>query len=140
VSAIVLDRATIALGGRAILSAVNLSVAEGEFVGVLGANGAGKTTLLRALLGLIRPATGTISVFGVPAGRDNAAVGYLPQTRAAPANLRLSAYDFLASSIRGQRWGLPLARGDDRREIERVVDLVEAGGLVHRPLATLSGG
>ena len=43
------------------------TIGEGEFVGVLGPNGAGKTTLMRAILGLLVPADGRISVLGEPA-------------------------------------------------------------------------
>lgn len=52
-------------GKLAILHGVNLSVAPGEIVTVVGSNGAGKTTLLRALNGLIRPTAGTVTLDGV---------------------------------------------------------------------------
>ena len=42
-----LDRATIEVGGRPVLSEISLSIGAGEFVGVLGPNGSGKTTLMR---------------------------------------------------------------------------------------------
>ena len=54
-SAVAFDDVTLTLGGRNILSAVSLSIEDGEFVGVLGPNGAGKTTLMRAALGLLAP-------------------------------------------------------------------------------------
>jgi energy-coupling factor transport system ATP-binding protein len=59
------------LGGRTVLSGVELDVVEGEVVAVLGRNGAGKSTLLRALAGLV----------GVRAGRvaRSGAVAYVPQ-------------------------------------------------------------
>jgi ABC-2 type transport system ATP-binding protein len=43
---------------------LNLSVERGEIVGILGANGAGKTTTLQMILGLIRPTSGRIEIFG----------------------------------------------------------------------------
>ena len=52
-SAATLERVSIDLGGRRVLSDVSLSIEESEFVGLLGPNGSGKTTLMRALLGLI---------------------------------------------------------------------------------------
>src|SRR5439155_10241581 len=89
VTAVTLDRVTIAIGGNTILADVSLGVAEGEFIGVLGANGAGKTTLMKAILGLIAPSAGRISVLGQPATRGNRKIGYMPQMRAAPPALRL---------------------------------------------------
>jgi zinc/manganese transport system ATP-binding protein len=140
VTAVALDGATIAIGGKTILADVSLAIGAAEFVGVLGANGAGKTTLMKAILGLIAPVAGRISVLGEPATRGNPKIGYLPQTRAAPPALRLTAYDFLASSLRGHRWGIPVLSAADRREIQRVIDIVDGGNLALRPLNALSGG
>ena len=53
-----------AYGRIPILHGIDLTVAEGEFVGVLGHNGMGKTTLLKALIGLLRPTGGTITLNG----------------------------------------------------------------------------
>jgi zinc/manganese transport system ATP-binding protein len=138
--AVEFDRVTIAIGGNTILSDVSLQVASGELVGVLGANGAGKTTVMRAILGLITPISGRITVLGKPVVRGHRKIGYLPQTRTAPAATRLTGYDFLASSIRGHRLGVPFLTAEDAREIDRAVALVGAGDLVRRPLNALSGG
>jgi zinc/manganese transport system ATP-binding protein len=63
----------------------------------------------------------------------------MPQTRAMPA-IQLSGQDFVASALSGDRWGLPLIDKAGRREVARVLDLVGAGTLAHRPLGELSGG
>jgi len=140
VTAVALDHVTIAIGAKTILADVSLTVSAGEFVGVLGANGAGKTTLMRAILGLLRPVSGRITVLGRPVGRGNRDIGYLPQMRGAPPTARLTGYDFLASSRRGDRWGVPILTTSDAREIDRVIGLVGGGDLARRPLHTLSGG
>ena len=140
VSAIALDRLTLALGGRPILQDVSLSIRPAEFVGVLGPNGAGKTTLMRAILGLVQPATGTIQVLGAPAVRGNPAIGYMPQIRGELANKRLSGWDFVASVVRGHRLGLPLLDAAGRAEVAWALDMVGARDLSRRPLAETSGG
>src|SRR5262245_8498407 len=139
-AAIVVDHATIAIAGTTVLADMSLAIARGEFIGVLGPNGAGKTTLMRAILGLVEPVSGRIAVLGRPATRGNPSIGYLPQSRGAPPTARLTAYDFLASSANGHRWGLPLVSRAAAREIDRVLDLVDGRDLVRRQLATLSGG
>ncbi|MEJ0097086.1 MAG: ABC transporter ATP-binding protein [Bauldia sp.] len=139
-SAIAFDHVTLALGGRTILADISLDIGEGEFVGVLGPNGAGKTTLMRAILGLIEPAAGTISVFGAPAGRGNPHLGYLPQVRTTLPDLRLSGYEFVASSINGQRFGLPWRSAADRRQIDEAFATVGGEALARRPISELSGG
>jgi ABC-2 type transport system ATP-binding protein len=70
-------------GGRTALSAMDLSVSEGEILGFLGPNGAGKTSTIKILTTLSRPSSGTASVAGLDVVREPAAVrrviGYVAQ-------------------------------------------------------------
>ncbi len=131
---------TLRLGGRDMLAGVNLDIATGEFIGVLGPNGCGKTTLMRAILGLTPARSGSIRVLGRPATRGNPAIGYMPQSRTAVGNLRLSGRDFVAAVFAGHRLGLPFQGKAGRAEVDRVLGLVGACQLARRPLAELSGG
>jgi zinc/manganese transport system ATP-binding protein len=135
-----LDHVTLSVGGRAVLGDVSCGIAQGEFIGVLGPNGAGKTTLLRAILGLIRPDTGRIAVFGCTPQRGDAAIGYLPQLRTLLPDLRVRGLDFIASSLRGERWGLPLHSAHARKAVEETLAAIGARELAERPLADMSGG
>jgi zinc/manganese transport system ATP-binding protein len=135
-----LDRATIQVGGRNVLSEITLSIGAGEFVGVLGPNGSGKTTLMRALLGLIQPSGGSVRVFGRPPRRGNPEIGYMPQVRTVLPDLRVRGLDVIASSVNGERWGLPVLAAADRRMIQDTLAAVGAQDLAERPLAEMSGG
>ena len=138
--AIELNGVRLVLGGRTVLDGVTLAVGPCEFVGVLGANGAGKTTLMRALLGLVPAAAGHVRVLGAPARRGNPLIGYMPQGRATLGALRLCGRDFVASAVEGHRLGLPWLGREGRREVDRVLDLVDAADLAGRPLPETSGG
>jgi zinc/manganese transport system ATP-binding protein len=139
-SVIDLDRATIEVGGRPVLSDVSLSIDAGEFVGVLGPNGSGKTTLMRALLGLVQPSAGSVRVFGRPPQRGSPVIGYMPQLRTVLPDLRIRGFDVIASSMRGERWGLPALTTANRRMIEETLTTVGAQELAKRPLCEMSGG
>ena len=70
-----------------ILHGIDLSVADGETVGILGHNGMGKSTLMKAAMGLVRPTGGTVEFLGeditrsAPFERARMGLGYVPQGR-----------------------------------------------------------
>ena len=70
---------TVAYGDHPVLWDVDLEVPHGVLMGVVGPNGAGKTTLVKAILGLVRPAAGRVSVLGRPYEEVRRAVAYVPQ-------------------------------------------------------------
>ena len=139
-SAVELDHATLRIGGRTVLENASFAVEAGEFIGVLGPNGAGKTTLMRAILGLLAPSAGAMRVFGRSPRRGDPTIGYLPQVRTVLPDLHMRGRDFIASSLHGERWGLPSHGDADRHAIDATLDLVGARDLAGRALSDMSGG
>jgi zinc/manganese transport system ATP-binding protein len=139
-NAIAFDRVTLAYGGRRVLSDVSFAIPDGAFVGLLGANGAGKTTLLRAVLGLVRPVSGRISVLGKAPRRGNPAIGYMPQVRRGIAAHGLSGFDLVLGAACGHRRGWPAASRAERDMAWQALEKAGAADLARRPLAELSGG
>jgi ABC-2 type transport system ATP-binding protein len=78
---------------RPVLSGVSLSLKQGEVVGLLGRNGTGKTTLLRLAIGLLRPQSGTVRVFGLSPIEEPVAVkkrvGYVAEDQVLPPEARV---------------------------------------------------
>jgi ABC-2 type transport system ATP-binding protein len=78
-------------GTHTAVDHVNLSIESGEMFGLLGPNGAGKTTTIRMLTTLLKPATGTVTIFGIDATARpmlvRRVIGYVPQMLSADANL-----------------------------------------------------
>ncbi|HEV3184541.1 MAG TPA: ABC transporter ATP-binding protein [Xanthobacteraceae bacterium] len=122
-----------------VLHGVDLTVARGQIVALIGANGAGKTTLLKTISGLIRPAAGTIAfagedIAGRPAYRIvGLGISHVPEGRAVLKrmsvldNLRMGAYVRTDSEI--------------ARDIEAVMARFPAlAERRHHLAATLSGG
>lgn len=84
VTAVALERTSVAfrLPGQRVYTAVehaDLAVASGEFVAIVGPTGCGKSTLLNVAAGLLKPAAGTVSIFGAPLSGLNGKAGYLFQ-------------------------------------------------------------
>jgi len=115
---------------------LNLSISEGEIVGLIGANGAGKTTTLKLLLGLLVPDAGRIELAGVPLDRDSwqRDVGYLPEQPA--------FYDYLSGRefmrFVGDLFGLE--RKTLAARIESLLTRVGIAESAHRPIRTYSKG
>lgn len=80
-------------GKKIALDNVTLSIPEGCVFGLVGENGAGKTTLIKLLLGLLKPASGTVRVFGSDPVKDPegvlARIGYLSENREMPDWMRV---------------------------------------------------
>jgi zinc/manganese transport system ATP-binding protein len=95
---------------------------------------------MRAILGLLPPESGGLKVFGRTPERGNPEIGYLPQVRTVLPDLRVRGRDFIASSLRGERWGLPLRSQHDGDAIEATLEAIGARDLAARPLSEMSGG
>jgi branched-chain amino acid transport system ATP-binding protein len=99
-----IERLRAGYGKIEVLHGVDLTIAQGQIVALIGANGAGKTTLLKTISGLIRPAAGTIAFEGKDIARRPAhkivglGVSHVPEGRAVLKrmsvldNLRMGAY------------------------------------------------
>ncbi|MHA6628711.1 metal ABC transporter ATP-binding protein [Pseudonocardia sichuanensis] len=133
--------AALRFGDRVLWDGLDLDLARGEFVAVLGPNGSGKTTLLRVLLGLQTLHAGTVRVEGRPPRRGSGAIGYVPQQKALAEDLTLRGRDLVGLGLDGHRLGLGLTGRARRRERVRVaLESVGATPYADAPVGRLSGG
>jgi ABC-2 type transport system ATP-binding protein len=94
-------------GSLQAVQRVDLVVATGEVVGLIGANGAGKTTLIRMALGLLPPSDGDVSLFGEPPSRATRfRLGYMPQGLGLYDDLTVAENLAFAARAFGRRPGL----------------------------------
>ena len=129
--------------GHTVWSDANFRVHRGEFVAVIGPNGAGKTSLFRLLLGLIRPGTGNLEVFGAPPRRGNPKIGYVPQNHLVDRETNVEAVQLVRLGFSGNRWipNLTPARYRAEREAtEEALESVGATELAKKSLGAMSGG
>jgi zinc/manganese transport system ATP-binding protein len=131
---------TLSLGGHEILSGVNATIDEGEFIGIFGPNGAGKTTLVRCIIGTLPPTRGRMEVLGLAPGQAARQIGYMPQGHAGFDSTALSARALVEAACHGDRWGIPWTSRQSKREVDRVLEVTDAGRYAARPFSVLSGG
>lgn len=69
------------MGSSEILRNISLEIPKGELLYILGSNGSGKTTLIKTILGIIKPDSGNVSIFGKPNTQEQVSrhIGYVPQ-------------------------------------------------------------
>ena len=140
-SALSLRGAGLSFGRRTLWSGLDLDVAPGEFVAVLGPNGSGKTTLMRVLLGLLPLSEGEVRVAGRVPRRGSPEIGYVPQQQPLDPDLPLRGRDLVGLGLDGHRFGLGLGgRAERRRRVARALDEVGGSGYADSPVGRLSGG
>ncbi|MDM7892850.1 dipeptide ABC transporter ATP-binding protein [Curtobacterium caseinilyticum] len=140
---------TFGRGTRAVhaLQGVDIVVHAGETVGLVGESGSGKSTAARVALGLVRPTSGAVSLFGQDLrrarGRDRRAlrsgIGVVLQDPVASLDARMSVGECIAEPLAVHRRGMSSA--DRRRRVDEVLDAVRLPtALASRAPRELSGG
>jgi branched-chain amino acid transport system ATP-binding protein len=127
--------------GVQVLRKVDLSLAEGATVALIGRNGAGKTSLLRALMGFVKVTAGEIAFDGKPFLavrphlRPRLGIGYAPEDR------RLFSSFTIEENIRLPAEVMKQPEAEIARRLDGVYQVLpELADLRHRPAAGLSGG
>jgi iron complex transport system ATP-binding protein len=132
----------VALDGRPVLGPLDLALAPGSFVAIVGPNGSGKTTLLRTLTGAVRPSAGEVLLQGRPLAGYRALeiarlVSVVPQT----FNLDFSfTVEEMVSMGRYAHGARDAASGGPRDPVAAALEAAGLTGLAERPVTQLSGG
>ena len=126
-------------GFSSVLRDSSLEVAAGEAVCVVGPNGGGKTTLFRLILGLLRPDSGQIRVFGLPPERARGRIGYVPQLLDFDPHFPISAIEVVLMGRLDRRIGGPYSAADREAAMGALAGL-GLSEIARRPFDALSVG
>ncbi|MFN8257854.1 MAG: ABC transporter ATP-binding protein [Bacteroidales bacterium] len=121
-------------GNTIAVDEVSINVREGEIYGFLGLNGAGKTTTIRLLLGMIKPDSGKITLFGQSVKQASQIwndVGYLVETPFSYPNLTVKENLEVFYKLRGLK---------DKKQIEKIINILQLEHYVNRKARYLSLG
>ena len=132
-----------AYNGHEVLTDINLSIHRGDYLGFVGRNGSGKTTLIRIILGLLKPASGTVRLFGESSNafKDWSKIGYVPQKATSiDASFPATVQEIALMGRYGRRGLFHRITEEDRDKTRAALQHVEM--LEHRQqlIGNLSGG
>jgi len=136
----------VALGGQRVVGPLDLRVAGGSFLGILGPNGSGKTTLLRALTGAVRASAGQVLLNGRPVAEYSAPelarmVGVVPQTFHLDFSFTVEEMVAMGRYAHSGRAGATRQRAaGDTSVVAAALHATSVTALARRPVTELSGG
>lgn len=122
---------------------LNLEIAEGDFVAVIGANGAGKSTLLKMLANVIEPTSGDISYYGMPIKdfKNWERIGYVPQNPGRQQkNFPISVREVVGLGLLKGNSLIHRFNGQDKEAINEIMERFNLMDLRYRKIGELSGG
>jgi manganese/zinc/iron transport system ATP- binding protein len=131
---------TVAYHTQPVLWDVDLVLPEGKLIAIVGPNGAGKSTLLKAMLGLVKPLTGWVKVFGASYEQRRSWVGYVPQRESVDWDFPTSALDVVMMGLYGRLGWLRRPGRAQREAALACLDKVGIRELAERQISQLSGG
>jgi len=134
---------TIGYPDRVVGRRLNVQLAKGEVLALLGPNGGGKTTLLKTLLGLLSARAGTVSIGGQSlyaySNRDRARlIAYVPQTHVATFAFTVETVVLMGRIAHGNLFSRPSP--NDHAVAVRMLERFGIGHLAARPYTEISGG
>lgn len=123
------------------LSDINISIADGEFLGIIGPNGGGKTTLLKVILGLIKPYDGIVKIFEEPVEDLKKPIGYVPQFSRFDKHFPVNVMDVvLMGRLQSKISLFQRYNSNDRQMVVSLMKEMDIYDLRNRQIGQLSGG
>ena len=110
-----------AYDGKIVLSQVNLTVYERDFLGIIGPNGGGKTTLIKCILGLHQPEEGRIRFYKEGKEVPEIKMGYLPQYNSIDRKFPISVYEVVLSGLSSQKSLLGRYTSKHHEQVRRII-------------------
>jgi len=129
--------------GLKILSNISMEIFEGEYIAIIGPNGGGKTTLIRLLLGLEKPSSGKIKIFGkdLKNFKEWNKIGYVPQRASlVDENFPATVEDIVSMGRVAKRSLLSRSTQEDKHAVEDAMIKMDVLRLKDKMVGTLSGG
>lgn len=121
-------------GEQPVVSGIDLTIGDRDYIGVIGPNGGGKTTFIRTLVGALAPLSGRIEY------AEGVQVGYLPQIKRIDRNFPISVTDVVLSGLAARKGLFGRYGREDRARARELLREIGVESLAGRVIGELSGG
>lgn len=140
--AISLENVNVRYGNNVALENASIKIPYHSFTGVIGMNGAGKSTLFKAIMGLVKPTTGTITICGDDpyTAQKHGHVAYVPQSELVDWDFPVSVYDVVMMGRIGTQNVFKMANDVDHAAVKTALERVNMTEFKARQIGELSGG
>ena len=132
-----LEKLKLGFGESTAITDASLTLDAGDFACIVGANGAGKSTLVKAILGLIKPQSGSIYYLN---GLAQTQIGYLPQETRVDNNFPATVEEIVLSGCLGHMGWKPFYCHKEKQHVKRSLKTLGIEDLAKKRFVDLSGG
>lgn len=135
-----LEDLSVSYDEKTVLSHINLTVYERDFLGVIGPNGGGKTTLIKTILGLLNPSSGTVRFYKEGKEVPGINMGYLPQYSSIDKKFPISVYEVVLSGLSKEKSLFRRYSVGQHEQVRSIIARMGLEGMEKRAIGELSGG
>ncbi|HEX2394321.1 MAG TPA: metal ABC transporter ATP-binding protein [Bacteroidales bacterium] len=138
--AVTVDDLTVAYKYKPVLWDIDLEIPEGVMMAIVGPNGAGKSTLIKAILDIVKPVAGTVTIYGKSYRKNRSLVAYVPQKGSVDWDFPTTSLDVVLMGTYGR---LGWVRRPGFKEKKAALEALEKVGMLefrNRQISQLSGG
>ena len=131
------------IGDQTVLQNISFEIYNGEYIAIIGPNGGGKTTLIKVLLGLQKPSSGEIFIYGKPIEefKEWYKIGYVPQRAShVDANFPATVEDIVNMGRTAKRGIFSRMSAGDKQHVYDAMQKMDILDLKEKMVGTLSGG
>jgi len=139
-SAISVRDLTVTYTQRPVLWDIDLDVPTGQLAALIGPNGAGKSTLFKAILNLIKPVSGTISILGTPLPDGIRQISYVPQRSAVDWDFPIDVFETVLMGTYGKLGWFKRPGKAEKLLAEQALEQVGLSNYAGTQISELSGG
>lgn len=131
---------TVAYKFKPVLWDIDLDVPQGVMMAIVGPNGAGKSTLIKAILEIVKPLAGKISIFGQAYRNVRSEIGYVPQKGSVDWDFPTTVKDVVLMGTYGNLGWIKRPGKTQKSDAEKAIDKVGLSDFADRQISQLSGG